>query len=536
MLRPYQQRTIDKIYNWFSKRESGNPCVVLPTGSGKSHVIAAWCKDLLQNYPEIRILMLTHVKELIEQNAEKMLIHWPDAPMGIYSAGIGRKDVGDPIMFAGIQSIRNKPDHIGWVDIIIVDECHLIQHEETGGYRQLIDNLKAINPSLCVVGLTATPYRLGHGLITDKPAIFDEIIEPATIEELIALGYLSPLKSKFATKQLDVSGVKTRGGDYIESELQKAVDVSSINKEVAKEIVNRAGDRKAWLVFCAGIKHSINMAIELEKLGILVRHIDGDTTKKQREETINDFKIGKIRAVTNCAVLTTGFDYPDVDLIAFLRPTKSPGLYVQMAGRGMRIKSHTDHCLILDFAGLVMMHGPITAVKSPQKWLEGGIPPMKPCPQCAELVALATSQCPECGHEFPPRKETGQSLALRNDDIMGIDPLEMVVTAWNWEEHTSRNSGKKMLCCSYFGGPLDPPIREYFAVTHEGPAGMIALKKVCEISKSAGVEVGQNKLYEFAIDMNNGVAPSKILYKMDGKYHRVVSREWSKKNAHQTDY
>ena len=130
MLREYQQRSIDQLYAWFEHNQQGNPCLVLPTGSGKSHIIAALCKNALQEYPETRILMLTHVRELIEQNAQKMREHWRNTPLGIYSAGLRRKELGEPITFAGIQSIRTKANDIGHIDLILVDECHLISHKD----------------------------------------------------------------------------------------------------------------------------------------------------------------------------------------------------------------------------------------------------------------------------------------------------------------------------------------------------------------------------------------------------------------------
>jgi DNA repair protein RadD len=120
MLRDYQQRAIDQLYEWFGKHE-GNPCLVLPPGAGKSHIVAALCKNAVQSWPGTRILMLTHVKELIEQNAEKMRLHWPNAPMGIYSASIGKRQLGEPITFAGIQSIAKKSHLIGHIDLIIID-------------------------------------------------------------------------------------------------------------------------------------------------------------------------------------------------------------------------------------------------------------------------------------------------------------------------------------------------------------------------------------------------------------------------------
>ena len=131
MLRDYQQRAIDQCYAWM-RSNSGNPCIVIPTGGGKSHIIAALCKDALQSWPETRILMLTHVRELIQQNAEKMRMHWPNAPMGIYSAGLGKRNLGEPITFAGIQSVRTKAERIGHVDLVIIDECHLVGHKDEG--------------------------------------------------------------------------------------------------------------------------------------------------------------------------------------------------------------------------------------------------------------------------------------------------------------------------------------------------------------------------------------------------------------------
>ena len=149
-LRDYQQRAIDQLYAWFDTHASGNPCIEMPTGSGKSHIVAALCKDALQNWPETRVLMLTHVKELIEQNAEKMQLYWPDAPLGIYSASIGSKKLDD-ITFAGIQSIYSQGQKIGHIDLVIIDEAHLVNHAATGMYRTLIDSLTAINPAIRIL-------------------------------------------------------------------------------------------------------------------------------------------------------------------------------------------------------------------------------------------------------------------------------------------------------------------------------------------------------------------------------------------------
>ena len=528
MLRDYQQRTIDQLYAWFEEGGIGNPCLVLPTGSGKSHIVAALCKDALQNWPETRVLMLTHVKELIEQNAEKMRQHWRGAPMGIYSASIGRKDLGEPITFAGIQSVRSKAKQLGHTDLVIIDECHLVNHKDEGGYRTLLEQLKAINPSIRVVGLTATPYRLGHGLITDKPALFDALIEPVSIEELIYKGYLSTLRSKVTKAKLDVTGVHKRGGEFIESELQAAVDIDDKNQAVVQEVIALAGDRKAWLFFCAGVQHAQHIADALNQQGISAECVTGETSKKMRELMIGDFKAGRLRALTNANVLTTGFDYPDIDLIAMLRPTMSASLYVQMAGRGMRVKSHTDHCLVLDFAGVVASHGPITAVQPPKKGGDGdGEAPVKVCDNCGELCAISTSVCPSCGNPFPA--PVGKKLKLHDDDIMGLEGRDLDVKSWAWRKHLSKASGKEMLAVTYYGNLSDPAITEYLPLMHEGYAGEMAMKKLVDMAQRAQIEAGGlnvQSLEEMVVNMNKTIAPTSIEYKKDGKFFRVIKRRW----------
>ena len=533
MLREYQQRAIDQLYAWFEAGNAGNPCLVLPTGSGKSHIVAALCKDALQNWPETRVLMLTHVKELIEQNAQKMRQHWAGAPLGIYSASMGRRDLGEPITFAGIQSVRTKSRELGHVDLVIIDECHLVNHKDEGGYRKLLGDLKAINPAVRVVGLTATPYRLGHGLITDKPALFDALIEPVSIEELVFKGYLSTLRSKLTRAKLDVTGVHKRGGEFIESELQAAVDTDDQNQAVVREVLALAGDRKAWLFFCTGVKHAQHVADVLREHGILADCVTGETPKKEREQMLADFKSGKLKALTNANVLTTGFDYPDIDLIAMLRPTMSASLYVQMAGRGMRVKSHTDHCLVLDFAGVVASHGPITNIQPPKKGGDGnGEAPVKVCDACGELVHISAMACPACGALFP--EPVKKSMSLRNDDIMGLEGSDLEVTTWNWRTHTSKASGKLMLAITYYGDLSDKPITEYLPVMHDGYAGNRAMQQLFTMANSSGADLsqasridGEEGLDYIGVQMSNSSPPKTIEYRLDGKFYRVLKRSWA---------
>lgn len=527
-LRPYQQRAIDLLYRWL-RDNRGNPCLVMPTGSGKSHVIAALCQDALTSWPDTRILMLTHVKELIKQNAAKLYGHWFGAPLGIYSAGLGRRDI-DAITFAGIMSVCKKAEQLGHVDLVIVDEAHLIGHRDQGAYRDLIRDLQEINPALRVVGLTATPYRLGHGLITDEPALFHGLIEPVTINELIYLGHLAPLRSKATTARLSVDGVHKRGGEYIESELQRAVDNDDDNERVVDEMMGLAEGRKAWLFFCAGVSHAEHVADVLRSRGVVAACVTGKTPRDERDAMLDGFREGKIRAITNANVLTTGFDYPDLDLIVMLRPTMSAGLYVQMAGRGMRIKSHTDHCLVLDFAGVVEQHGPITAVIPSTATSGSGKASTRKCKVCKEIYSASASACPSCGTEPPPPEEQRPDMWLHDDDIMGDDIKKMSVGSWTWRKHVSKSSGKEMLRVTYYPESLTgQSVNEYLCVRHEGYAGMKALSLLATIANCSGCfseMSGDMPLAEAASILQNSPAPTRIIYKRDGKFFRVVHRTW----------
>ena len=512
-LRDYQQRTIDVLFNWMKQHRRKHPCLVLPTGSGKSIIVAEICRKGIELWPGVKILMMTHQKELIEQNAEKIKTIWPSAPLGIYSASVGRKEIKQ-VTFAGIQSIRKHVDKLGFVNAVIIDECHLISHKQQGGYRTVLNKLLEVNPNLRIIGLTATPYRLGHGIITEGDAIFDEIIEPVQIPELIEKGFLAPLRSKATTSTIDTTGVKKRGGEFVEKELQAAVDKPELVNDACAEIVSRAGDRTSWIVFCTGVDHAKNVRDGLRKLGVNAETVTGKTPKWERETLLQGFKNREIQCLTNANVLTTGFDAPNTDLIAFLRPTESTSLYVQMAGRGMRPKDHTDHCLVLDFAGLVRNHGPLLELNTASRKERGTgeTSPTKECPKCNEVCHVATKICEACGHIFDTEKEEKKNTLLYNDDILANKrpPTWMNVERWLVIDHMSRSSGNMTKKITYYStNPLDPIINEYFAINHDGYAGQIARKN-----------------FEEAIEKG---MPLTISYRKEGIYFKIIDKIYKSK-------
>lgn len=404
-LRPYQQAAITAIYDYYAEK-SGNCCVVIPTAGGKSLVMAAFIEGVLRAWPDQRILIVTHVRELIAQNHAEMIGLWPEAPAGIYSAGLGKREAQARILFAGIQSIHRRAAEIGHTNLVLIDEAHLIPGSSSTMYRRFLDGLTRINPALKVIGLTATPFRVDSGMLHEgKNALFTDIAYEAPVRDLIDAGYLSPLVSKQPATRLDVSKVGTRAGDFIQRDLAAAVDKEAITRAGVTEIIAHGRDRQSWLAFCSGVEHARHVAEEFGRQGITCRTIFGDTPKEERDAIIDAFKRGEIRALASMGVLTTGFNAPAVDLIALLRPTKSAGLYVQMVGRGTRLAPGKENCLVLDFAGNVRRHGPVDLVR-PKRPCEagGGDAPTKVCPECDSIIALSATECTDCGYVFPARE------------------------------------------------------------------------------------------------------------------------------------
>ena len=467
-LRPYQNAAISSIYGYF-QTNTGNPLVVIPTAGGKSLVMAAFIECVLKAWPDQRILIVTHVRELIAQNYAEMIGLWPDAPAGIYSAGLGKREAQARILFAGIQSIHRRAQEVGHTDLVLIDEAHLIPGKSSTMYRRFLDSLKEINPALKVIGLTATPFRLDCGMLHEgQNALFTDIAYEAPVRELIDAGYLSPLASKQPATRLDVSKVGTRAGDFIARDLAAAVDQDAITRVAVTEIIEHGRDRKSWLAFCSGVDHARHVAEEFGRQGITCRTIFGDTPKDERDVIIAAFKRGEIRALASMGVLTTGFNAPGVDLIALLRPTQSAGLYVQMVGRGMRLAPGKENCLVLDFAGNVRRHGPIDRVR-PKRPGDGGggEAPSKVCPDCDSIIALSATECPDCGYEFPAREVKIASTAATLPVLSPKAPQWLQVSGVSYSRHDKRG-GRPSLKVTYSCGLAT--YSEWVCFEHQGYA------------------------------------------------------------------
>jgi DNA repair protein RadD len=402
-LRPYQRAALDAVYAYWTHSQ-GNPLVVLPTGTGKALCIAKLVQEAVTGWPDTRVLMLTHVKELIQQNYLELMGIWPDAPAGIYSAGLGKRDIAAQVLFAGIQSIHRKAEAVQKCDLMLIDECQLVPRSRATMYGSFIATMRAINPDMKVIGWSATPFRMDTGMLHEgEGALFDGIAYEYSILSAIQEGYLAPVHTRRTEMHLDTAGVGTRGGEFIPGQLEAAVDTAELNAQAVKEIMAAGVNRRSWLVFCSGVAHAEHIRDELRAQGITCETVTGATPVRERDRIIADFKAGRIRALTNANVLTTGFNAPATDLLVLLRPTKSAGLYIQMVGRGTRLAAGKEDCLVLDFAGNIDRFGPIDQIKVRKPLGEGeGDAPTKDCPECETVCFAGVRLCPVCGFEFPP--------------------------------------------------------------------------------------------------------------------------------------
>jgi len=516
-LRPYQRQAIDAIYGYFATN-AGHPLIVIPTAGGKSLCMAAFVEGVLRAWPDQRILIVTHVRELIAQNHAELVGLWPDAPAGIYSAGLGRRDLGARILFAGIQSIHKRAYDVQQCDLVLIDEAHLIPAASNTMYRRFLAALTRINPLLKVIGFTATPYRLDSGMLHEgKDALFTDIAFEVSVRQLIDDGYLAPLVSKAAKTRLDVTGVGSRGGEFIASQLQAAVDVPDITEAAIDEVVALGQDRRSWLAFCSGVEHAQHVAEALDARGITAATIFGDTPKLERDRTIAAFKRGEIRALASMGVLTTGFNAPGVDLIAMLRPTKSTGLYVQMAGRGTRLAPGKENCLVLDFAGNVARHGPIDAVQPRRAERASCEAPSKVCPDCESTLATGVRICPDCGHVFPPPPVTIDAEASTLEILSSRRPEWVPVDDVAYRRH-NKEGGRPSLLVEYQCGLVRH--RERVCLEHTG----YARQKAVTWWQRRAPQVPVPTTIAEALALTDWLAtPTEIAVRPQGRFTEIVS-------------
>ena len=413
-LRPYQQECLSSIQVHF--RTSIEPVVIsISTGGGKTIIFSTLIKSIFEKIDTYRILLIAHRKQLLEQAEDKLLNVSPKLwnRIGIYSAGLKRRDTDKEITIAGIQSVYKKIfDFKKPPDLIIVDEAHNIPADEDTMYQELFNDARTANKNVRILGVTATPYRMKGGSIYGKGQMFTECVFKIGIDELIDQGYLCPVTAKHGKASSDFSKVKLSAGDFNAKEVNLILNDRILVETTVKEILKLAEGRKKVLIFCCSIDHAelVQKVIDEKLYGYHCGITHSKMNKEDRGENELNFMQDSFRFMVNIGVLTEGWDFPAVDCIAIMTATCSPGRYVQMVGRGLRINPGKDNCLVLDFGGNIERHGCIDMVETVMEkkkrekiGKKADAQMCKACPECETMIALASMECLECGYIFPKK-------------------------------------------------------------------------------------------------------------------------------------
>ncbi len=548
-LRDYQQEAVDSIFQYYKDGNKGNPIISAATGAGKSLIIGNFIKRVLQMYPDERIIMATHVADLINQNCQKIIAQWPEAPVGIYSAGLGKKQPWASIVCGGVQSMYKKTFQFGRRAFLLIDECHLLSPKDDGMYMTFINELKEVNPYLKVVGFSATPWRQkGGSLINQKNAIFTDIIYDIGLGYLVRRGYLTPLIGKSSVIQADLSGVKTFAGEYNLRQAEAAIDKEELTREALNEVEELAYDRKHFLFFCAGIEHAYHILAELRRRGWDADVITGKTPQEERTKLLTKFKTSSTRyALVNNAVLTTGTDLPNLDCLVFLRATQSSSLYVQICGRAARpiyadgynlsldrgrldaiATGAKPNALILDFAGNIERFGAVDLITMPRCREKGSVtgepesPPQKICPNCREPILIGIFEC-KCGYIFESDEKlkhdrTASDAAVSSSELT---PETFEIEKVIYKAHLAK-SGITTLRVQYYDS-FGFITSEYVCFEHTG----YARTKAEQWAHNRGIYGDLPQTVEEALIMkNNFKVPRTITTKKSGKFTEIIEYQF----------
>jgi DNA repair protein RadD len=404
-LRPYQADVIAEFHNAV---EAGRRRIIMvcTTGGGKTVIAADIISKLVRANVNKSVLVLSHRREIISQTSDKL--RKAGISHGIIQAGVPTRPL-EPVQVASIQTLWTRAMHFGSMDLppadlLIIDECH---HAPARTYRKII----AAYPNAVLLGLTATPCRGdGRGL----GGIFEIIIETPQVAELIQQGWLVGTRV-YAPVDPDLRGVRTQAGDYVESQLAERMDQAQLVGDIV-EHWHKLGERRKTVAFAVSVAHSIHIRDEFIKSGVRAEHIDGGTLKPERDATLARLASGEIELVSNCMVLTEGWDMPDIGACILARPTKKMGLFRQMIGRVLRPADGKPDAVVLDHSGAVFRHGfvedavewtldPERRAVSPthQKRAARGSR-LHECKNCG-VVSIAGEPCWHCGYlpQRPPR-------------------------------------------------------------------------------------------------------------------------------------
>jgi DNA repair protein RadD len=495
-LRPYQMRCVDLTMAALDRSEVAAPIVAAATGSGKSVIISALADRLIQENPGAgRVLVATHRAELVEQNHAKLPHHLRGT---IYSASVGKKDATGQVIFANIQSIQKQWHKMPRFQAVLIDEAHFAAK----AYAEFVEKIRSKqSPGARVIGLTATPYN-GSGVwlhMLPEHRIFSGVACEVGIGELLKDGYLAPLTPYRAATRLEVEGVKVdaRTGDFAQRQLQDAVDVPELVRQCVQEIKVIFSERNSVLVFCAGVDHTRHVAAAL---GPDARVVLGDTPMAERAQIIKDFRAGRIKYLCACDVLLVGFDAPATDGIACLRPSRSPLVWVQLLGRGMRPHPGKTDCLVADFCANADHFGPVDEIEGRAPRNSSGDAPTRICDGCFNIILACLKRCPHCGMEFAFEArqqnldpETGLLISgvIKNQDGTRTYPVDRV----EYRSAVTR-TGTNALVADYYAPNRPTPVAsDWYNLFHHKPtvAQKDGHKWLRRLNAAAGIPTNINE-------------------------------------------
>lgn len=511
-LHQFQKAAISALWRFYKESLRGVPLIVAPTGSGKSVLQAEIINKVIKAKPAYNVLVVSHRKEILEQNLKELQGFLPQEAIGVYSAGLGMKRFRR-ITYCSIQSCYKAKLPV--CQLVIIDECHLIPKDADSMYQKFVENVLSGDRNCKFVGLTATPYRLDQGSLIGEGALFTDICYDIEVRELIDQGFLAPLISMPSVKTVDTTGLKKSGYEYNLGEMEKLFD--PVVEDHCNEIIRLGENRKSWLIFCSSVKHAEHVADCLTAKGVPTNCVTGEMINMLRDRKIDEFKSGEVRALTNCEVLTTGFNHKPVDLLVLLRATTSTALFVQMCGRGTRTAEGKKDCLVLDFGGNISRHGPIDLIKVKTKKGEKATiskMPAKTCPSCGAIVGIKTLRCPSCDYEYPLSTTKLQTLPSMEKILSEIESLP--VTDFNMKVHTKEGS-PPMIRFDYSSGMRR--ISDFLCFNHGFYPAQQAAKKWLQ----RGGQTPPPKTTEEAQTRFSELSdPESIRVRKDGKYYRIL--------------
>lgn len=524
VLRDYQQLAINAIFDYFSKHD-GSPIIVMPVGSGKSLTIAEFMRQANELYAGTKFIVLTHVAELLTQNADELANQWPEASVSFYSDTLKQKDLSGDIIFAGVQSIYKKAFDLRHApDLILIDECHTISPDGDSMYRKFFEDMRIINPHIKIIGFTGTPFRPGYGMLhKGKNALFTHIAYEIPMLELINRKHLCVITTPEGGMQnkMDTTGLDKRLGDFIVSQMSKKFDYAELTKSCIDEVIFYGQDRKKWLIFTIDIEHCGHVLEEVRSRGISAEMIHSKTPTMERNAIVDRYKNGALQCLVNVAVFTTGFNNQAIDLLVFMRPIRSPVLYIQCAGRGMRTFPGKDDCLLLDFGGVVDELGPIDQVRIKEPKGDGeGEAPMKTCESCGAVCPAGCAECPECGELFP---DNGPNINTKASDAAVLSPQlkskKIEVSRASYYRHKKVGSPDSIRV-DYLCG-LET-YREWVCLEHTG----YARQKACDWWYSRSLTAAPVTVDEALERTHTLKTPAFIHVKKIGQFHEITKVEF----------